>query len=312
MDRILAADAVLIAGPTASGKSALAFGIAGRLRAAGWEPVIVNADSMQVYAVLRVLTARPDDADLEQYPHRLYGHVPPAEAYSTGRWLREATGVLDEVWQAGRYPIFAGGTGLYFKALTEGFAAIPEVPEDIRRYWRQRLKTEGALVLHGALSARDPEAAASLEPADAQRIVRALEVFEATGQSITEWQRAGQAEPVLAAARTVRLAVQPDRALVYRTIEERFDRMVGAGALNEVEELLSLNLDPDLPAMKAIGVKELDDFLAKRISRAEALAQAKIRTRQYAKRQMTWMRNQMADWDWIDPGRFGFEGSQVL
>lgn len=311
MDRILAAEAVLIAGPTASGKSALAVDMASRLRSAGREPVIINADSMQVYAVLRVLTARPDDADLEQFPHRLYGHVPPAEAYSTGRWLGEVAAVLEETRRAGRYPIFAGGTGLYFKALTEGFAAIPEIPEDIRQRWRERLKAEGAVALHCELAARDPVTAKSLEPADAQRIVRALEVFEATGRSIAQWQHTGQAEPALPAVRTVRLAVLPDRALVYRHIEERFDRMVDAGALNEVERLLALDLDPDLPAMKAIGVKELGDFLADRASLDEAMAQAKTRTRQYAKRQMTWMRNQMADWDWVDPEQTGTDSPQA-
>jgi tRNA dimethylallyltransferase len=312
MDRIPAAEAVLIAGPTASGKSALALALADKVRDSSREPVIVNADSMQVYGVLRILTARPDEADMARFPHLLFGHVPPKEAYSTGRWLGEAAAALDEIRQTGRFPIFAGGTGLYFKALTEGFAAIPDIPDDIRHRWRERLKTEGAGTLYGELAVRDPGGAGILEPGDAQRIVRALEVFEATGQSIVEWQRAGQADPLLPTGRAIRLAVQPDRAELYRRIEERFDRMVEAGALEEVEALAALDLDPDLPAMKAIGVKELSDFLASRVSLDEAIVQAKTRTRQYAKRQMTWMRNQMADWDWIDPGRTGADGFQVL
>ena len=301
LDQILAADAVLIAGPTASGKSALALELADRLMRAGREPVIVNADSMQVYSGLRMLTARPDDADVARCEHRLYGHIAPSEAYSTGRWLAEAEHLLAELRQGERYPIFAGGTGLYFKALTEGFAPIPGVPDEIRQGWRDRLGESGAEALHGELGARDPEAAAAIKPADAQRIVRALEVLEATGRSIRVWQSGQNGEPVLPAARAVRFAVQPDRALLYERVEKRFDTMVEAGALEEVKALMELGLDADLPAMKAIGVRELGQFLGDRIALSEAIEQAKTRTRQYAKRQMTWMRNQMGDWTWIEP-----------
>ncbi len=308
----MAAEAVLIAGPTASGKSALALALADTVRAAGREPVIVNADSMQVYDVLHILTARPGKKDIERCTHLLFGHVPPGDVYSTGRWLGEAAGVLAETGRNGQFPIFAGGTGLYFKALTEGFAAIPEIPDEVRQYWRERLKEKGSEALHEELAARDAEGAGALDPGDGQRIVRALEVFDATGQSIADWQRAGQSDSLLPAARTVRIAVQPDRASLYRRIEERFDGMVDAGALTEIENLLALNLDPDLPVMKAIGVKELGDFIANRVPLEEAIAQAKTRTRQYAKRQMTWMRNQMADWDWIDPDEVGTDASQVL
>ena len=301
MDQILAADAVLIAGPTASGKSALALELADRLTGAGREPVIINADSMQVYSGLRVLTARPDDADMARCAHRLYGHIAPSDAYSTGRWLAEAAQALADLRHGGGFPVFAGGTGLYFKALTEGFAPIPEVPDDIRQAWRERLSEQGAEALHGELAARDPAAAGSIEPNDAQRLVRALEVLEATGQSIRAWQSGQTAEPALLAERAVRFAVQPDRALLYARIERRFDTMVEAGALEEVRALAELGLDADLPAMKAIGVMELSQVLADEIPLDAAIERAKTRTRQYAKRQMTWMRNQMGEWTWIEP-----------
>jgi tRNA dimethylallyltransferase len=268
--------------------------------ATGRNPVIVNADSMQVYSVLRILTARPDDADLERCLHRLYGHVDPASAYSTGQWLADAARVIDELQAGGQVPIFAGGTGLYFKALTDGFAPIPDVADVIRKQWRDRLAEKGAEALHGELAARDPQAASAIAPNDAQRIVRALEVLEATGQSIRDWQNGQNGEPVLPAARAARFALQTDRAQLYRRIEARFDAMVDAGALEEVKALLALGLDTDLPAMKAIGVREFGDVLAGRLSTAEATERAKTRTRQYAKRQMTWMRNQMADWTGIE------------
>jgi len=301
MDQILAADAVLIAGPTASGKSALALDLADRLMRVGREPVIVNADSMQVYSGLRVLSARPDDADMARCEHRLYGHIDPNIAYSTGRWLAEAVDLLADLRRSGQFPVFAGGTGLYFKALTEGFAPIPEVPDDIRQAWRDRLSESGAGALHGELAARDPEAAAAIKPADAQRIVRALEVLEATGQSIRVWQSGQNAEPALPAERVARFAVLPDRAGLYARIEQRFDMMVEEGALEEVKALVALGLEPDLPAMKAIGVRELSDVLDGGLALEAAIEQAKTRTRQYAKRQMTWMRNQMGDWTWIEP-----------
>ena len=301
MDQILAADAVLIAGPTASGKSALALDLADRLAAAGREPVIVNTDSMQVYSSLRVLSARPDDADMARCAHRLYGHIVPRIAYSTGRWLAEAVDLLADLRLRGQFPVFAGGTGLYFKALTEGLAPIPEIPDEIRQKYRDRLSESGAETLPGELAMRDPEAAAAIEPADAQRIVRALEVLEATGQSIRVWQSGQNVDPALPAEHVVRYAVLPERALLYARIEERFDTMVEAGALEEVKALMGLGLDPELPAMKAIGVRELSEVLGGGLALEAAIEQAKTRTRQYAKRQMTWMRNQMDDWTRIEP-----------
>ena len=293
--KMVAARAVLIAGPTASGKSALALDLADRLHGAGREPVIVNADSMQVYSGLRILTARPDEAELARFPHRLYGHADPAEAYSTGQWLR-AVGELLAKMAEKEIPVIAGGTGLYFRALTEGFAAIPDIPDDVRASYRLQLSRAGPEALHVILAGRDPQAADQIKRSDAQRIVRALEVLEATGRSILDWQSRQAGDAVLPLDGVERFVVQPDRGRLYTSIDQRFDRMVEAGAVAEVQQFLSLGLDPDLPAMKAIGVREFSQVLSNQLALADAIALAKTRTRQYAKRQMTWMRNQMSDW----------------
>jgi len=295
---------VLIAGPTAGGKSALALELAEKLARAGRPAAIVNADSMQVYSALSILTARPDAGEMARAPHHLYGHVAPSERYSAGRWLADVRAVLAALEAAGRLPVLVGGTGLYFSALTQGLAALPDIPAEIREHWQAEMAAQGPAALHRLLADRDPAAAAAIRPGDRQRIVRALEVQEATGRSILAWQegQAGEAEPPLiepAAAR--RFVVEPDRAALYAAIERRVDAMVDAGALDEVAGLLALDLDPDLPVMKAIGVKAFADFLGKRIPLAQAIARAKTQSRQYAKRQMTWFRNQMADWEQLDP-----------
>lgn len=281
--------AVLIAGPTASGKSAFAL-----KKAQETGGVIVNADSMQVYDVLRVLTARPDAEELARAPHRLYGHVPPGEPYSTGRWLEDARGVIDDPDIAGRTLIFVGGTGLYFRALTQGLSPMPEIPEAVRMRWRYRLAEEGAEKLHRLLRGEDPDAAMAIRPSDGQRIVRALEVLEASGEPISAWQAKTGKGPVDASA-AERHVLLPDREALYRNIELRLDRMVEEGALEEVKALLALKLDPAMPAMKAIGVREFSAFLAGETTMEEALAAAKTATRQYAKRQMTWFRNQLGE-----------------
>jgi len=281
--------AVLIAGPTASGKSALAL-----QKAAETGGVIVNTDSMQVYDVLRVLTARPSDEDLARAPHRLYGHVAPNEAYSTGRWLEDVRAVMADPEVAGRPLVFAGGTGLYFRALTQGLSPMPDIPDAVRTRWRERLAEEGAEKLHQVLRQEDPEAAMSIGPGDGQRIVRALEVRDASGRSILDWQ-AEAGEPLIDVSRAERIVVMPAREILYRNIERRLDRMVGEGALEEVRALLELGLDPAMPAMKAIGVREFSGVLEGRIPIEDALVQAKTATRQYAKRQMTWFRNQLDD-----------------
>jgi len=287
--------AVLIAGPTASGKSALALAVAERIGG-----VVVNTDSMQVYRDLRIITARPSAAEMARVPHLLYGHVDAAENYSVGRFLSDAAEALQSARAQGRIPIFTGGSGLYFKALTAGLAAIPPIPPEIRTAVRSRLEASGPVALHAELSSCDPVAAAGLRPADRTRIARALEVVQATGRSITDWRHMGL-PPLLDAARTAKIFLAPDRAVLYRRIDARFDAMLSAGALDEVRALAARRLDPLLPAMKAHGVPWLIRHLAGEISLAAAAAEAKKDTRHYAKRQFTWFRHQLAGWPRVDP-----------
>lgn len=289
--------AVLIAGPTASGKSALALQLAERIGG-----VIINADSMQVYRDLRIITARPSAADEARVPHRLYGHVDAAENYSAGRWLTDARVTLETVAAAGHIPILVGGTGLYFKLLTGGLAAIPPIPADLRAVIRARITTEGAPALHAELQRRDPITASRLHPGDRSRLVRALEVLEATGRPLTDWQQENL-PPVLDPAATARVFIAADRDTLRARIEARFDAMLAAGALDEVRALAARGLDPSLPAMKAHGVPWLIRHLGGEITLEEAAAQAKADTRRYAKRQFTWFRNQLPDWPWEPPER---------
>jgi tRNA dimethylallyltransferase len=288
-------DAVLIAGPTASGKSALALGLAAQLGG-----VVINADSMQVYRDLRIITARPTPAEEARVPHRLYGHVDAAENYSVGRWLNDAQATLGEAQRGGRLPIVVGGTGLYFKALTQGLTAIPPIPADIRAAVRGRLETEGPVALHAELSGRDPASGQRIRPSDGVRIVRALEVIEATGRSIADWHR-DRMKPAVDPGRTVKVFLDVARDALYRRIDARFDAMLAAGALDEVRALSARNLDPRLPAMKAHGVPWLIRHLAGEISLSEAAAEAKKDTRHYTKRQLTWFRHQLPDWAWLAP-----------
>ena len=289
-------DAILITGPTASGKSALAVRLAGEHGG-----VVVNADSMQVYDTLNVLTARPQPEDMGGIEHRLYGHVPAGRAYSTGDWLREAAAVVAELREWKRLPVFVGGTGLYFRALTGGLSDMPAIPDDLREKLRDRLAEEGAEALHAALAARDPETAARLKPGDGQRIVRALEVLEATGKSISAFQSAS-GPAVIDAARAEKIVVLPDRAVLADRIDRRFAGMLETGAVEEVKALLSQDLSPAMPAMKAIGVPQIAAMLAGKMSEAEVIARGAAATRQYAKRQMTWFRNQLDEsWRRIDP-----------
>jgi len=295
--------AILIAGPTASGKSG-----AGLELAASFGGTIINADSMQVYRELRLLTARPSEADEARVPHRLYGTVSAADAYSVGRWLGDAGRAIAEAHKARRLPILVGGTGLYFKALTEGLAPVPDIPAEIRSHWRERSDELGRDALHAELAARDPNMAARLGPADPQRIVRALEVIDATGVSLAEWQ-GGNAAPLLAPDDALRLVIAPERQPLYAAIDARFNRMIEQGALDEVRALLDLELDPGLPAMRAHGVRELAAYLSGALTREEAVAKAKTESRRYAKRQMTWLRRFMADWDWFPGAAAAIEGA---
>lgn len=288
-------DAILITGPTASGKSALAVRMARAVNG-----VVINADSMQVYDTLRVLTARPSDGEMEGVPHRLYGHVPAVRAYSTGEWLRDVQDVLADLRQEKRLPVFVGGTGLYFKALTGGLSDMPEISQDIRCRVRLRLKEEGPDVLHAELFQRDVAVAENLEPKDGQRIVRALEVLEETGRSISEFQ-GRQGPMVIDPARAKKIVVLPDRRILHERIDRRFEMMLEGGAIDEVRALLSLDPAPDLPVMKAIGVREIAEMLAGGMTRAAVIERGSALTRQYAKRQMTWFRNQMDEsWARLD------------
>jgi tRNA dimethylallyltransferase len=287
--------ALLIAGPTASGKSALALALAERHRG-----TVINADSMQVYRDLRVITARPSAAEEERAPHRLYGHVDAAENYSVGRWCRDVRDALDEATRAGSLPILVGGTGLYFKALTQGLSAVPPTPPEVRTAVRARGEAEGAVTLHAELARRDPAMAARLKPADKMRICRALEVLEATGRSLADWHRDGM-PAVLDPDRALKIFLDVGRGELRRRIDGRFDDMLAAGALDEVHALVARNLDPLLPAMKAHGVPWLRRHLAGEISLAEAAEGAKMDTRRYTKRQVTWFRNQMPGWTWVSP-----------
>jgi len=286
--------AVLIAGPTASGKSSLALSLANAALKAGREPVILNADSMQVYRELHIISARPSAEDEALMPHKLYGCVSASEAYNTGRWLDDVEAKLNALSEK-KLPIIVGGTGLYFKALTEGFAVMPTVPEDVRTKLREQLEREGAAALHADLAVLDPKTAENLKPLDSQRILRALEIVKVSGRSIRAYQSEAQSNPLLHAAECRKIVALPDRAALYQRIEQRFDGMVAAGGLEEVEALQALNLDASLPAMKAIGVPQFTDYLSGACSIEEAIDNAKQESRRYAKRQMTWMRNQMDD-----------------
>lgn len=279
--------AVLIAGPTASGKSALAIALAHERGG-----VVVNADAMQVYKELRILTARPGEEDEAQVPHRLYGHVSGAASYSVARWLADATAEVEAVWRAGRVPIITGGTGLYFKALEQGLADIPLIPPDITEKWRA---AKGDL--HAELAKRDQGAAAKLNPNDRQRIIRALEVFEGTGKPLDYWQREARGQAALAGVEVERIFLNPDRKVLYARADQRFTRMVKEGGVEEVRALLGLGLDTAKPVMKAIGVRQIAAWLSGWRGEADAIEAGQTATRQYIKRQLTWWRNQMQGWD---------------
>ena len=289
--------AVLIAGPTASGKSALAIALAERLGG-----VVINTDSMQVYRDLRIITARPTDAEEARVPHLLYGHVDATENHSVGRWLKDVAKAVRDTVAAGGVPILVGGTGLYFKILTAGLAAVPATPPQVRERFRSRLKREGIAPLYAELSRVDPRSAQKLMPNDSSRILRALEVMETTGRSLRDWHGEGM-PPLVDPARAAKVFLAVERNDLVARIEQRFDAMLGQGALEEVGALAKRQLDPLLPAMKAHGVPWLTRHLRGEIALEEAAAGAKMDTRRYAKRQVTWFRNQMADWPSAPPDR---------
>ena len=279
----------LIAGPTASGKSALALRLAER---AGAE--IVNADALQLYADLRVLTARPSPEEEGRAPHHLFGVADAADGWSSGRWLRACVETLEAIAARGRPAIVVGGTGLYFHALTRGLAEIPQTPPAARRQAAADFDAMGEAAFRARLAAADPAAAARIAPNDRQRLSRAWEVFVATGVALTDWQ--GRTAPALAADAWRGVVLEPPRDVLYDRCDARLDAMVAEGALAEAAALAARGLDPALPAMKAVGVRELAAHIHGEAALPEAISAAQQETRRYAKRQLTWLRNQMGDW----------------
>jgi tRNA dimethylallyltransferase len=284
------APVLLIAGPTASGKSALALRLAERL---GGE--IVNADALQLYADLRILSARPTSDEMAEAPHHLFGLADGADGWSVGRWLEAALPILADIAGRGRRAIVVGGTGLYFRALTRGLADIPAVPAAVRRAAADTYERLGEDAFRQTLAARDPAAAVRIAAGDRQRLLRAFEVAEATGKALTDWQ--ADTTPPLTADQWRSAVLEPDREALYARCDGRFDAMIAHGALDEVRRLTARGLDPLAPVMKAVGVRELAAHLNGDLTLAEAIALAQQETRRYAKRQMTWFRNQTPDWE---------------
>ena len=280
--------AILIAGPTSSGKSGLALAAAKEFGG-----TVINADSMQVYSAMRVLTARPSPEDEAAAPHRLYGILPPSDICSAARWRDMAAAAMEESWQAGRVPIVVGGTGLYLRALAEGLSPVPDIPAGVRDRARALLSEMGNRDFHALLARRDPVMAARLDPGNSQRLARAWEVIEATGRSLADWQALPPQGAV--AARWLAFTLLPPRDALYAVCDGRFRRMVETGALEEVRAMMALDLESDRPAMKALGLAELTAHLRGELPLAEAMDRAAQATRNYAKRQMTWFRHQMRD-----------------
>lgn len=279
----------LIAGPTASGKSRLAMDMAASTGA-----VILNADSQQLYADLHVLSARPSQADEARAEHRLYGVADAAEAWSVGRWTREVMPLLAELADAGRPALLVGGTGLYFTALTKGLADIPDVPDAVRDAVTAAFDTEGEAAFRRRLAALDPAAAGRIEQGDRQRLTRAMAVAEHTGRALSDWT--ADTTPLLAPGSWTGLVVEPDRARLYANCDLRVGLMVEQGAVEEVRALVARDLSPDLPAMKAVGVREFAAHLAGETTLEQAIDATRQSTRNYAKRQLTWFRNQTPGW----------------
>ncbi|HEU0070572.1 MAG TPA: tRNA (adenosine(37)-N6)-dimethylallyltransferase MiaA [Alphaproteobacteria bacterium] len=294
MNNVLSDWLLVIGGPTASGKSALALALAEKLALEGMGGAIINADSMQIYRGLPILTAQPCAADLARAPHLLYGALDIAETCSAGRWLEMATAAIAEARAQGRLPIVVGGTGLYLRSLTGGLAPIPPIPEAVRAATRARLAEIGPAAFHGELAARDPEMAARLRPSDSQRLSRAAEVLAATGRSLADWQRDAAPPPVEGRIRTILLS--PPRGELYAACDARFAAMLAQGALEEAAGVAARieaeALVDSLPALKTLGLRELIAFSKGSLDLAGATAAAQQATRNYAKRQTTWFRGQ--------------------
>jgi tRNA dimethylallyltransferase len=296
---------VVVAGATGSGKSAAALDIA-----VEFGGTIINADSMQVYRELRVLTARPTDTEMAQAPHALYGVMPAAKACSAGIWAEKAHQAVAAAHQAGRLPVLVGGTGLYLKAFEEGLAQIPALPGEVLNAAKRELASLGAPAFHAALATRDPEAASRIPSSDSQRMLRAWSVLAHTGRTLSAWQQDGNVGAA-AGLRFLKLLFLPDRDALYPVCDQRFRAMVANGAIEEVERLLALGLDPSLPVMRAVGVRELAAFLGGDLTEDQMIAQGQTATRQYAKRQFTWFGRQMVA-DQVFDERYDAQYSESL
>ncbi|MEM8758963.1 MAG: tRNA (adenosine(37)-N6)-dimethylallyltransferase MiaA [Pseudomonadota bacterium] len=281
---------ILLAGPTAAGKSELALALA-----EAFGGCVINADSQQVYAAWRILSARPDAAAEARAPHRLYGHLPLDARHSAGDWLRALAPVLKEAAPNDNRPIITGGTGLYFRALTEGLSEIPEIPAEIRNTLAARFENEGLAAVSAELAERDPRTSAEIDRANPARVLRALEVLEATGRGLADWQ-ASTPPPLLPTRDAICLVIEAQAAWLDARIADRFAGMMAGGAVEEVRAARASGANPTLPGMKAIGVAEISSFLDGTATRDETVAAGTLATRRYAKRQRTWFRNQMAGW----------------
>lgn len=287
--------ALFIAGPTASGKSALSLKLASDM-----DGVIINADSMQVYNGMTVVTACPSEEDEAAAPHRLYRFLDPSETCSAAFWAERAMTEIEAAWAHDQMPIVIGGTGMYFKVLLDGIAHIPEIPSEIRKAVRLECDVEGSPHMHAELATYDVPTAERLFPGDGQRICRAVEVYRATGKPLSEWHKdtePGFMKAADEAGLVTKMVLNPERDVLYDRCNRRFDQMILEGAIGEVEALMARDLDASLPAMRALGVPSIMAFLNEEMSIEEAAEDAKMQTRRFAKRQLTWFRNQFSDWD---------------
>lgn len=286
--------ALLIAGPTAAGKSAIALRLAQELGGA-----VINADSMQIYREWRILTARPTDHECQTVPHLMYGHVSVREHYSVGKWLRELQNTLPRLEAEGLFPIVVGGTGAYFRALTEGLAEMPSVEPAVRRDVESWIEDAGLPAVAQRLAEQDPDTAAIIDLQNPRRVARAWEVRKQTGRGLAEW-RSSTPSPLLPKGATVRFVIAPSRECLRDRISRRFDRMMTEGALREARDVLALRANKRLPGMRPVGAPQLFKCIEGVLNEAEAVELAKTATRQFAKRQMTWFRNRMPDWNWTN------------
>jgi tRNA dimethylallyltransferase len=297
-DRKLVKQALFIAGPTASGKSALSLHLADAING-----VIINADSMQVYSDLPVLTACPSADDEARAPHRLYRFLDGSQVCSAAFWAEQAFSAIENSWQDGKTPILVGGTGMYYKVLLDGLAKVPEIPTEVREQVRSDCAELGSAYLHQQLLQLDPVLAARLEPADSQRVSRGVEVVRATGTPLSEWQKNTTPGPMAqydAAGAVTKLVIDLDREALYTRCDLRFEQMFNQGALEEVEQLSARKLDPSLPVMRALGVPSILAYIAGEVSKEQAISDAQMQTRRFAKRQMTWFRNQFSHWNRVN------------